>query len=83
MLYHNGKWTMAVTCTEEELKRLQAKRAEAIKRAGTRWLLHPANRVKRRTPMPRAGIMLVALFLLGGVGNDFDGHSPATAQAAP
>lgn len=62
---------MAVPVTEEQLKRLQEKRAAAIKAAGTRWLLHPANQVRRKTPTPRWVVLgFVALILLGGVGND-------------
>lgn len=68
---------MAVACTEEELQRLQAKRAEAIRKAGTRWLLHPSNAVKRRTPAPRAVIAMLAMLLLASVGNDCDGRCPA------
>lgn len=62
---------MAVPVTEEQLKRLQEKRAAAIKAAGTRWLLHPANAVQRKTPTPRWVVLgFLALILLGGVGND-------------
>lgn len=62
---------MAVPVTEEQLKRLQEKRAAAIKAAGTHWLLHPANAVQRKTPTPRWMVLgFLAFILLGGVGND-------------
>ncbi len=38
---------MAKAATIEDLHALHAKRAEAIRKAGTRWLLHPANHVQR------------------------------------
>lgn len=61
-----------------ELPSLQHKRAEAIKAAGTRWLLHPENAVQRKTPTPRWGALaVVGLLLLAGVGNDCDGRCPA------
>lgn len=77
--------TMATVTTVEELKSLQTKRAEAIKAAGTRWLLHPSNYVQRKTPKPtaRAVLLLVGLFMLAGVGNDCDGHCPAPTSVAP
>jgi hypothetical protein len=77
--------TMASAVSAEQLAALQAKRAEAIKAAGTRWLLHPANFVQRKTPLPksRALVLLVVLFFLGGVGNDCDGHCPAPASVSP
>jgi hypothetical protein len=84
MLYRLESHTMARACTDEDLKRLHAKRADAIRKAGTKWLLHPANAVKRRTPMPRAVVCLVAMFLIGGIGNDYDGHTPyPRAEAVP
>ena len=67
---------MARPVTLDELPELQRKRAEAIQRAGTCWLLHPKNAVQRRTPMPEpckffAGLLL--FLLLGSLGNDCDG----------
>lgn len=38
---------MAKTATVEELLSLHAKRSAAIRKAGTRWLLHQANYVQR------------------------------------
>jgi hypothetical protein len=43
---------MAQYATPEELAALHAKRAEAIRKAGTRWLLHPANHVQRLETVP-------------------------------
>lgn len=61
-----------------ELPTLQLKRAEAIRAAGTHWLLHPANQVQRKSPSPRwVALGLMAVILLGGVGNDCDGRCPA------
>lgn len=71
--------------TQEELPELQAKRAAAIKAAGTKWLLHPANHVKRKTPMPtgrRLAVALLLLLALGGVGNDCDGHCSPTTEVS-
>lgn len=74
---------MAVPVSEEQLARLQAKRAEAIAAAGTRWLLHPANAVRRKTPAPRWVVLgIVVCALLGGVGNDFDGRGRIEPQLA-
>ncbi|CAB5194938.1 hypothetical protein UFOVP168_37 [uncultured Caudovirales phage] len=77
--------TMTSAVTAEQLAALQAKRAEAIKAAGTRWLLHPANYVERKTPKPKARtvLLLVGLFILAGVGNDCDGRCPAPTSVAP
>lgn len=36
-----------------ESPELTRKREEAIQRAGTKWLLHPANYVRRKLPQPR------------------------------
>lgn len=75
---------MAVPVDEEQLKRLQEKRAAAIKAAGTRWLLHPANQVRRKTPAPRWVVLgIVCCALLGGVGNDdLDGRVRLEPQLA-
>jgi hypothetical protein len=78
--------TMASAVSAEQLAALQAKRAQAIKAAGTRWLLHPANYVERKTPKPtaRAVLLMVGLFVLAGIGNDCDGRCPAPhVEAAP
>lgn len=72
---------MAVPVTEEQLKRLQEKRAAAIKAAGTHWLLHPANQVQRKSPSPRwVALGLFAFILLGGIGNDCDGRCRVEPQ---
>ena len=70
---------------QEELPELQRKRADAIKAAGTKWLLHPANHVKRKPQKPSARPLLIilALLLLGSIGNDCDGHCVQTVEAAP
>lgn len=75
---------MATGVTVEELQSIQAKRAEAIRKAGTKWLLHPSNYVQRKTPKPRAALMMLAMVMLAGVGNDCDGRCPApTQEVAP
>lgn len=69
---------------QEELPELQRKRAEAIKAAGTKWLLHPANHIKRKSPADRAGKRMLALLLVGFIlahaGNDCDGRCPQTTE---
>ena len=77
--------TMASAVSAEQLQALQAKRAEAIKAAGTRWLLHPANYVERKTPKPtaRAVLLFIVFFVVAGAGNDCDGHCPAPASVSP
>ena len=70
---------------QEELPELQRKRAEAIKAAGTKWLLHPANHVKRKPQKHSARPLLVmlALLLLGSIGNDCDGRCVQTTEVTP
>ena len=67
---------------QQELLSLQRKRAEAIKAAGTKWLLHPANYVKRKPQKHSARPLLVlfALFLIAHIGNDCDGRCPQTTE---
>lgn len=79
---------MAVYTTTEDLERLQAKRAAAIRKAGTRWLLHPSNAVQRRTPMPLAAKLALAFVLLGYLGMAFvepceDGSGHSCAHQVP
>ena len=71
---------------QDELPELQRKRAEAIAAAGKKWLLHPSNFVKRKTPSDRAGRRALALllvgFILAAVGNDCDGRCVQTTEVA-
>lgn len=39
--------------TPEDMERLAERQREAIKRAGRRWLLHPANEIQRKPLKPR------------------------------
>jgi len=72
---------MTKPVTLEELPELQRKRAEAIKAAGTKWLLHPANHIKRKPPTnKRPLLVLLALFLIASIGNDCDGRCPQTTE---
>lgn len=73
---------MTKPVTLEELPELQRKRAEAIKAAGTKWLLHPANHIKRKPQRPsaRPPLVLLALFLIAHIGNDCDGRCPQTTE---
>lgn len=84
MHYRLESHTMARACTEEDLKRLHAKRADAIRKAGTKWLLHPANEVRRKAPAPRCvALGIIAAALLGGIGNtDMDGRVRIEPQLA-
>ena len=70
---------------QEELPELQRKRAEAIKAAGTKWLLHPANHVQRKPQKEstRPLLALLALLLLGSIGNDCDGRCVQTTEVMP
>jgi len=67
-----------------ELPELQRKRAEAIRAAGTHWLLHPSNQVRRKTPAPRWVVLgIIGFTLLGGLGNDdMDGRVRVQPQLA-
>ena len=67
---------------QQELLSLQRKRAEAIKAAGTKWLLHPANHIKRKPQKHSARplLVLLALFLIAHIGNDCDGRCPQTTE---
>jgi len=70
---------------QEELPELQRKRAEAIKAAGTKWLLHPANHIKRK-PQKSSGrplLIILALLLLGSIGNDCDGRCSQITEVTP
>lgn len=73
---------MTKPVTLEELPELQRKRAEAIKAAGTKWLLHPVNHIKRKPQKPSARplLILLALFLIAHIGNDCDGRCPQTTE---
>ena len=72
---------MTEPVTLEELPELQRKRAEAIKAAGTKWLLHPANHLKRKPPVSKRPLLvLLALFLIAHIGNDCDGRCPQTTE---
>lgn len=72
---------MTKPVTLEELPELQRKRAEAIKAAGTKWLLHPANHIKRKPPVSKRPLLvLLAFFLLAHIGNDCDGRCPQTME---
>ncbi len=73
---------MTKPVTLAELPELQRKRAEAIKAAGTKWLLHPANHIKRKPQKPSARplLVLLALFLIAHIGNDCDGRCPQTTE---
>ncbi|MEY5100848.1 MAG: hypothetical protein RJA36_3567 [Pseudomonadota bacterium] len=75
---------MARPVNPAELPSLQAKRAAAIQSAGTRWLLHPANAVRRKTPAPRWVVLgIIGLTLLAGAGNtDMDGRVRLEPQLA-
>jgi len=69
---------------QEELPELQRKRAAAIKAAGTKWLLHPANHVQRKTTKSsRVVAVLAALVFMASVGNDCDGRCVQTTEVAP
>ena len=67
---------------QQELLSLQRKRAEAIKAAGTKWLLHPSNYVQRKPQKHSARPLLVlfALFLIAHIGNDCDGRCPQITE---
>lgn len=72
---------MTRTVRFEELPELQRKRAEAIAKAGTKWLLHPANHIKRKPPVSKRPLLvLLAFFLLAHIGNDCDGRCPQTME---
>ena len=80
------KRPMARPVTLEELPELQRKRAEAIQRAGTKWLLHPSNHIQRRTPMPSGRKFIAGLLValaLASVGNDCDGRCVQTTEVQP
>ena len=69
---------------QEELPELQRKRAEAIKAAGTKWLLHPANHIKRKPVKGNRMMALLAVaLLLGTIGNDCDGRCVQTTEVTP
>lgn len=73
---------MAVPVTQEELPELQRKRAAAIAAMGSKWLLHPANYVQRKTPVNKRPALLLLVFILAlGLGNaDCDGQCAQTTD---
>ena len=72
---------MTKPVTLEELPELQRKRAEAIKAAGTKWLLHPANHVQRKPPVSKRPLLvLLALLIIGSSSIDCDGQCVQTTE---
>lgn len=81
------KFPMARLVTDDELASLQRKRAEAIRLAGAKWLLHPSNFVPRKQPpvKPLRVLLCFVLFIcVAGVeNNDCDGRIPISQMNSP
>ena len=75
---------MTKPVTLEELPELQRKRAEAIKAAGTKWLLHPANHIKRKPPVSKRPLLALLAFIIAiGIFNpDCDGQCVQTTEVS-